>query len=114
MSKKQTIRIPKDARMCHQILATIVTGLPAELPLDIEITPSGVKVSRLNSDVWNPLRIKMSWAEVRIEVSLRKYIGADKTSIDSVSIMLLGSMGTRKHQLSKKQMRQLQAEYWTR
>lgn len=115
MSEKQTIRIPKDVRQFHQIVTTILKGLPAELPLDIEVTPSNVKVACLEFGAWNPLRIKMSWAGTRIDASLRKYIGQDKTSIDSVAIkeMIKGGKGTRKRILTKVEESQLQAEYWT-
>jgi len=115
MSNKVTIRIPKDARLLHQLLTTILSGLPKDLPLDIEITPSKVKIADIETGIWHPLRIKMCWAGTRVDATLRKYIGADKTSVDTVAIQesAPGVHGTRKRMLSKLDLSHLRAEYWT-
>ena len=112
MNDTVTIQIPKDVRLSHLIITTILGGLPSELPFDIRVTPTKVTRNDPKFGPYRLIKIKLIWPGSRVEATLRKYTGADKTSIEDV-IVRQNRKGARKGLVSKAELALMQAEYWT-
>lgn len=112
MSGEITIRIPKDVRLSHQIITTILGGLPDELPFDIHVRPTKVTRNDPKFGPYRLIKIKLIWPGSRVEATLRKYNCADKTNIEDV-IVRQNRKGARKGLVSKAELALMQAEYWT-
>jgi hypothetical protein len=82
---KEIIRISKDVREAHKRLFALEATVPKELPADIEIKTSSVKVSDLDLGTWVIERIKFGWPGFRIEIYLRKFVDG-RRGIEQVKI----------------------------
>ncbi len=79
------IRIPKDIREAHRILVKKVSDVPSDLPLDIEVTPTNIRISDLAGAPYTLERIKFGWPGFRLETHIRKYEDG-KRSIDDITV----------------------------
>lgn len=79
------IRVPKDVREAHRILVNKITDMPSDLPLDIEVTPTTVRVGDISSVPYTLERVKYGWPGFRLEIHIRKYEDG-KRSIDDIMV----------------------------